>query len=196
MSLKKNALANIIISLIIGVLLGAILIVLSNVLSFSDLLYWGLIIVGIITIISNIPELVRGIMNIKHPTGIIDTIFAAIGIALGCMMIFNQGTIVTVVVAVYLIIFPIIRIVISRRNWKDQLAKEWIKILIGALLLAFLPALTNAANDVFSIVLMIAGVLVIIASVLIFALSLVGCISAAKKAPKDNTIEGTAEEKE
>lgn len=196
MNLKKNALANMIISLIIGVLLGTVLVVLSSVLSFSDLLFWGLVIVGIITIISNVPELVRGIMNIKNPAGIVDLIFSAIGIVLGFMMIFMQGTIVTVIVAIYLIIFPIIRVIISRKGWKNQISEEWVKILIGVLLLAFLPALTNAANDVFALILLIAGWVVIAISVILFVISLVTYISAAKKAPKDNTVEGTAEEKE
>lgn len=196
MNLKKNALANMIISLIIGVLLGTVLVVLSSVLSFSDLLFWGLVIVGIITIISNVPELVRGIMNIKNPAGIVDLIFSAIGIVLGFMMIFMQGTIVTVIVAIYLIIFPIIRVIISRKGWKNQISEEWVKILIGVLLLAFLPALTNAANDVFGLILLIAGWVVIAISVILFVISLVAYISAAKKAPKDNTVEGTAEEKE
>jgi len=185
-----------IISLIIGVLLGTVLVVLSSVLSFSDLLFWGLVIVGIITIISNVPELVHGIMNIKNPTGIVDLIFSAIGIVLGFMMIFMQGTIVTVIVAIYLIIFPIIRVIISRKGWKNQISDEWVKILIGVLLLAFLPALTNAANDVFGLILLIAGWVVIAISVILFAISLVAYISVLKKAPKDNTVEGTAEEKE
>ncbi|MBE6600284.1 MAG: hypothetical protein E7640_03700 [Ruminococcaceae bacterium] len=196
MNLKKNVLANMIISLIIGVLLGTVLVVLSSVLSFSDLLFWGLVIVGIITIISNVPELVHGIMNIKNPTGIVDLIFSAIGIVLGFMMIFMQGTIVTVIVAIYLIIFPIIRVIISRKGWKNQISDEWVKILIGVLLLAFLPALTNAANDVFGLILLIAGWVVIAISVILFAISLVAYISVLKKAPKDNTVEGTAEEKE
>ena len=179
---KKNVLANIIISLIIGIVLGSVLVVLSSVLAFSDLLKWGLIIIGIITIISNVPGLVNGILNIKAVAGIIDLIFSVVGIVLGCMMIFNQGTIVTVIVAIYLIIFPIVRIVIARSNWKDQIKEEWAKILIGCLLLAFLPALTNAANDAFGLVLLIAGWVVIALSVIFFGISLFSYIRAAKKA--------------
>jgi hypothetical protein len=179
---KKSVLANIIISLIIGLVLGTVLVVLSSVLAFSDLLKWGLIIVGIITIISNVPGLVNGILNIKTVAGIIDLIFSVVGIVLGCMMIFNQGTIVTVIVAIYLIVFPIIRIVIARSNWKDQIKEEWAKILIGCLLLAFLPALTSAANDAFGLILLVAGWVVIALSVIFFAASLISYISAAKKA--------------
>ncbi len=184
-----------IISLIIGVILGAVLVVLSSVLSFSDLLFWGLVIVGVLTIISNVPGLINGIMNIKKAQGIIDLIFSIIGIVLGFMMIFMQGSVVTIILAAYLIVFPIVRIILSRKGWKDQIKEEWVKILIGALLLAFLPGITNAANDVFGIILNIAGWVVIGLSVLLFVLSLVSYIMAAKKAKEDAPIETTAEEK-
>ncbi len=196
MSNKKSILANIIISLIIGVLLGTLLVVLAGVLEFSDLLKWGLIFVGIIVIIANIPGLVQGILNITKASGIIDLIFSVLGIVLGCMMIFMQGTVVTVLVAVYLIAFPIVRIILARGGWKDQIKKEWVRILIGALLLAFLPALMGAANDVFNLILMIAGYVVIGLSVLLFVLSLVSYIKATKKAAAAAPIETTAEETE
>ncbi len=194
MSNKKNVLASIIISLIIGVILGSLLIVLSNLLAFSDLLKWGLIIVGIITIISNIPGLVNGILNINKSAGIIDLIFAVIGIVMGVMMIFMQGTVVTVLLAVYLIAFPIVRIILAKNGWADQIKKEWVKILIGALLLAFLPAVMGAANDVFNILLTVAGCVVIGLSVLLFVLSLVSYIKASKTAAENAPIETTAEE--
>ena len=195
MTNKKNVLASMIISLIIGVILGTLLVVLAGVLDFTDLLKWGLIIVGIITIISNIPSLVNGILNINKPAGIIDLIFAILGIVLGCLMIFMQGTVVTVIVAVYLIAFPIVRIVLAGKDgWKDQIKKEWVKILIGVLLLAFLPALMNAANDAFSIILLVAGWVVIGLSVLLFALSLVSYITASKKAKEAAPVEVAAEE--
>jgi hypothetical protein len=195
MTNKKNVLASIIISLIIGVILGTLLVVLAGVLDFTDLLKWGLIIVGIITIIGNIPSLVNGILNINKPAGIIDLIFAILGIVLGCLMIFVQGTVITVIVAVYLIAFPIVRIVLAgKTGWKDQIKKEWVKILIGALLLAFLPALMNAANDAFSIILLVAGWVVIGLSVLLFVLSLVSYILASKKAKEAAPVEVVAEE--
>ncbi|MBQ8408978.1 MAG: hypothetical protein IJY39_08955 [Clostridia bacterium] len=195
MSNKKNVLASIIISLIIGVILGTLLVVLAGILDFTDLLKWGLIIIGIITIISNIPSLVNGILNITKASGIIDLIFSILGIVLGCMMIFMQGTVVTVIVAVYLIAFPIVRIILAGKNgWKDQIKKEWVKILIGVLLLAFLPALMNAANDAFEIILLVAGWVVIGLSVLLFVLSLISYIKASKKADEAAPIEASAEE--
>ena len=194
MSTKKNILTNIIVSLIIGVLLGALLVILSSILDVSFLIKWGLIVVGVITIISNIPSLINGIMNVTKATGIVDLIFSILGIALGCMMIFMQGTVITVIVSVYLIAFPIVRIILARAAWKDEIKKEWIKILIGALLLVFLPALLSAADTVVSLIILIAGWAVIALSVLLFVLSLVSYIKATKKLEENAPVETTAED--
>ena len=200
MPTKKNVLANSIVSRSIGVILGAVLVVLASWLTFGDLLYWGLIIIGIITIISNVAPLINGIMNIKTAQGILDVVFAALGIILGVMLIFAQGTvlgkILPIILAVYLIIFPVIRIILAKSAWKDQIKKEWVKILIGALLLAFLPALTHAANDAFAIILLVAGWVVIGLSVLLFVLSLISYIMASKKMKEAAPIEVAAEDSE
>ena len=194
MSAKKNVLASIIISLIIGVLLGTLLVILSGILDVSFLIKWSLIIIGIVTIISNIPSLVNGIMNIGKASGIVDLIFSIIGIGLGCLMIFRQGTVITVIVAVDLIVFPIVRIILANKLWKDQIKKEWIKILVGALLLTFLPALLAAADTVVSLIILIAGWAVIGISVLLFVLSLISYIKAVKKVDESAPIETTAED--
>ena len=196
MTAKKNVLANMIISLIIGVILGTLIIVLANLnfLTPSFILTVALIIIGIVTIISNVPAFVTGIMNLKTAQGIIDFIFAVLGIVFGLMMIFMQNEVVTVILAAYLIIFPIVRIVLSRGGWKDQIKKEWVKIIVGALLLAFLPAVISAADAMFQTVLLIAGWVVIALSVIFFVLSLVAYIAAVKKAAKMDPIETTAED--
>ena len=186
MPTKKNVLANIIVSLIIGVILGAVLVILASVLTFGALLYWGLVIIGIITIISNVAPLINGIMNIKTAQGVLDLVFATLGIILGIMLVFMQGTvlgeILPVVLAIYLIVFPVIRIILAKSAWKDQIKKEWVRILIGVLVIAFLPAIFGAMGDVFTLVLLIAGYGVIGISILLFVLSLVSYLSASKKA--------------
>lgn len=191
---KKNILSSIIISLIIGVLLGVLLVVLSGILDVSFLIKWGLIIIGILTIIGNIPSLVTGIINITRASGIVDLIFSVLGIVLGCMMIFNQGPIITILVSVYLIAFPIIRIILAGAMWKNQIKKEWIRILIGVLLLAFLPGIMFAADTIVSTVILISGWAVIGISVLLFVLSLISYISASKKIEDAEPIETVAED--
>ena len=195
MSAKKSILTNIIVSMIIGLILGVLLICLSSFLDVSFLIKWALIITGIIVIISNIPALIGGIMTANKLSGIIDLIFAALGIVLGIMMIFMQGTVMTVIVSVYLIAFPIVRVITSG-DWKNQIKKEWLRILIGALLLAFLPALISAADAVVKAIILVAGWAVVAVTVISFVLSLVSFIVATKKAAQNpDFLETTAEDK-
>ena len=89
----------------------------------------------------------------------------------------------------------IARIILARKGWRDQIKEEWVKILIGALLIMFLPALMGLADSIGSLILLIGGWVVIGLSVILFAISLITFILAAKKAAKDAPVETTAEEK-
>ena len=160
-----------------------------------------LIIAGIIIVATNIAPLIRGIVNLVHKEkgGLFDTIVSAIAIALGVLLIIKHGgmlaLIINILLAVYLIVLPIIRIIIAPSK-KEQLAKEWLRILIGAILLAFLPLILDASNTIFSIILTIAGVVVLVLTILSFALSLVAYIKASKKtedAPVEVEAEATEE---
>ena len=194
MTIKKHVLASIIISLVIGLLIGVVLLALAGNLDVSFIISWGLIITGIIVIISDIPSLIYGIMNIKTPRGIFDVISAILGIGLGCMMIFMQGTVITVIVSVYLVALPIVRVLFAE-NKMDGLKEEWVRILIGILLLVFLPALLNAADTIVYYVLLIAGWAAIVISVLSFLVSLISFIRHEKRA-NDGVIIVPPEEQE
>ncbi len=194
MSAKKSTLAGMIISLVIGLILGAVILALAGVVDVSFIIKWGLIITGIIIIISNIPSLVTGIMNIKSVGGIVALILSILGIALGITMIFLQNEILTAIVAIYLIAFPIVEVVLSK-DWKDRIKNEWIKILIGVLLIAFLPALLGAADEIVKVLMLVAGWTVIGISVLLFVISLIAFIKSAKNST-DDFVETTAEETE
>ena len=195
MTAKKKTLASMIISLIIGVILGALIVLLAGIVDVSFIMKWTLIIMGIIIIISNVPSLVTGIMSIKTTSGIVNLIMSILGIALGAMMIFMQNSIITIIVAVYLIAFPIISIALSK-DWKNAIKSEWLKILIGVLLLVFLPAIIGAADTIVYVLMLVAGWGTIGVSVLLFVLSLISFIMASKKADNaSETIETTAEDK-
>ncbi len=177
-----------IISLVIGLILGIVILALAEIVDIK----WGLIITGIIIIISNIPSLVMGIMNIKSVGGIVALVMSIFGIALGVTMIFFQNEILTAIVAIYLIVFPIVEIVLSK-DWKNQIKSEWIKILIGVLLIAFLPALLGAADQIVYILMCVAGWATIGVSTLLFVISLVAFLLNNNKTSKE-FVETTAEE--
>ncbi len=195
---KKSVLAEIIISLVFGLIFGGLLLFLSN-LGADTIIKWVLIVTGIIIAVTNIAPLIRGIVNLVHKEkgGLFDTIVSAIAIALGIVMIVYQNaivsTIITVLLAIYLIVLPIIRIVIAPSK-KEQLSKEWLRILIGAILIVFLPALLGAADAIISILLLIAGIVIIVLTVLSFVLSLIAYIKASKQAADEAPVETVAEE--
>lgn len=194
---KKSVLAEIIISLVFGLIFGGLVLFLST-LGADTIIKWVLIVTGIIIVITNIAPLIRGIVNLAHKEkgGLFDVIVSAIAMALGIVMIVYQNaivsTIITVLLAIYLIVLPIIRIVIAPSK-KEQLSKEWIRILIGAILIVFLPAILGAADAIIKILLMVAGIVIIALTVLSFVLSLIAYIKATKKADEEAPVEVEAE---
>ncbi len=181
---KKSVLAEIIISLVFGLLFGGLILFLAS-LGASQIIKWVLIIAGAIIVITNIAPLIRGIVNIKEKGGVFDVIVSALAIVLGVLMMVWQNTIVstiiTVLLAVYLIALPIIRIIIAPDHL-EQLSKEWLRMLIGAILIVFLPVILGAADAILNVILIIAGVVLITITVISFVISLVGYIKGSKKA--------------
>ena len=194
---KKSVLAEIIISLVFGLIFGGLVLFLST-LGAGTIIKWVLIVTGIIIVITNIAPLIRGIVNLAHKEkgGLFDVIVSAIAMVLGIVMIVYQNaivsTIITVLLAIYLIVLPIIRIVIAPSK-KEQLSKEWIRILIGAILIVFLPAILGAADAIINLLLMIVGIIIIALTVLSFVLSLIAYIKATKKADEEAPVEVEAE---
>ncbi|MBQ7357328.1 MAG: OadG family protein [Clostridia bacterium] len=194
---KKSVLAEIIISLVFGLIFGGLVLFLST-LGADTIIKWVLIVTGIIIVITNIAPLIRGIVNLAHKEkgGLFDVIVSAIAMVLGIVMIVYQNaivsTIITVLLAIYLIVLPIIRIVIAPSK-KEQLSKEWIRILIGAILIVFLPAILGAADAIINLLLMIVGIVIIVLTVLSFVLSLIAYIKATKKADEEAPVEVEAE---
>ncbi len=197
---KKSVLTEIIVSLVFGLIFGGLLLFLAT-LGADTIIKWVLIIAGIIIVATNIAPLIRGIVNLVHKEkgGLFDTIVSAIAIALGVLLIIKHGgmlaLIINILLAVYLIVLPIIRIIIAPSK-KEQLAKEWLRILIGAILIVFLPVILGATNTIVNIILTIAGIVVLVLTVLSFVLSLVAYIKASKKieeAPVEVEAEATEE---
>ncbi len=161
--MKKNFIIARVITMLIGILLGVLLLVLGTVLTADTLgkiIDIGLIVYGIIIIIGNIPGLVSGIANIHKAAGIFDLIASILGIALGVAMIFYQGALLISLVAVYLIIFPIIRVILAK-NKGEQFKREILRILLGVVLWLFVPSLVGAAFTVVHLLLVIGGWVVI-----------------------------------
>lgn len=173
--MKKNLLVARIVVTIIGVLVGALLLVLGANLkpsTVATIIHWGLIVYGVIIIIGNIPGLVSGIANVKTPAGIFDLVCSILGICLGVAMIFYQGSVLVGLVAIYLIIFPLIRVLLAERKG-EQFKREIVRMILGVILLVFVPNWTQAIADVLKVLLFVFGGLVIFLSLLFGAIEII-----------------------
>ena len=182
--MKKNFLVFRITSTIIGVVLGALLLLLAGILTaetVAKIIHIGLIVYGILIIIGNIPSLVSGIANIHRRAGVLDLISAAIGVALGLAMIFYQGTLLVVAVSVYLIVFPLLRVLVATEKG-EQFKRELVRLVLGVVLLVFIPALVNVAFFAVRTILLIVGWAVIVLS-LVFGVIEIVRIATAKEIP-------------
>ena len=110
---KNNRIATRVISMILGILMGVALVILGSVVKAETLVWLALIVWGVIVIIGNIPSLIYSIANIKAKGAIFDLIASVIGILLGLGLIFSQSQVITVILAAYMIVFPVIRIVLA-----------------------------------------------------------------------------------
>ena len=192
----KNQIVNRVISMILGILIGVVLVVIGAVVKAQTLVNIALIIWGVIIIIGNIPGLVSGIANIKEKGGVFDLIISIIGILRGVALILGKAyDILTIIVAIYMLVFPIIRVVLAKANWGEQLKREALRIVMGVVLLVFGGVLIGAGMTVLNIVLTVIGWVVIALAVVFGLVDILRM--ATKKAPavaEAPVVEATAEE--
>ena len=198
-NMKKNLLVARIVVMVIGILVGVLLLVLGSILkpsTVATIIHWGLIIYGIIIVIGNIPGLISGIANVNKAAGVFDLICSILGIALGAAMIFYQGSILVALVAVYLIVFPLVRVLLADQK-AEQFKRELLRIVLGVVLLVFVPSLVGAAFTLVHLLLVIGG-WIVIALATIFGVIEIVRIATAKEiqAPENGHIYVDFEEKQ
>ena len=192
----KNQIANRVISMILGVLIGVALVLIGTVVKAETLINVALIVWGVIIIISNVPGLIGSIVRIKEKGSVFGLIISIVGILMGVALILGKAyDILTIIVAIYMLVFPIIRVVLAKGNWGEQLKREALRIALGVVLLVFGGVLIGAGLTVLNVVLTVIG-WVVIALAAVFGL--VDIIRlASKKAPaaaEAPVVEATAEE--
>ncbi len=181
---KNNRIANRVISMILGILMGAVLVVIGSVIKAETLVWLALIIWGAIIIIGNIPALVYSIANIKSKSAIFDLIMSIIGILLGVGLIVSQSQVVTVILAAYMIVFPVIRIILARKNWAEQLKRELLRIILGVVLLVFGGTLLGVGYTILNLILKVIGWVVIGITVILGIVEII--LIATKKEKKSD----------
>ena len=197
--MKKKLLVFRITSMLVGALMGALLLLLAGVLTaetVAKIIRIGLIGYGVLVLISNIPPFVSGIANIQRRDGVLDLISAIVGIALGITMIFYQGTLLVIAVAAYLIVFPLLRVLVADKKG-EQFKRELVRLVLGVLLLVFVPALVNVAFFAVRLILQIVGWGVIGLSVLFGVIGIVRIFrSNPASEPEEDVVYVDFEEKQ
>ena len=179
---KNNRIATRIISMILGVLIGVALVVLGSVVKAETLVWLALVVWGVIVIIGNIPGLIYAIANLKAKGAIFDLVASVIGILLGLGLIFSQNEVITVILAAYMIVFPIIRIVLAKSAWAEQLGREILRIILGVVLLVFGGTILAVGYTILNLLLSIIGWVVIALTVILGIVAIIKI--ATEKAPK------------
>lgn len=196
--MKKHLIVARVVVTVISILVGVLLLVLGGILTpdtVANIIKWGLIIYGILIIIGNVPGLILGIANVQKPAGVFDLICSILGVGLGVALIFYQGSILVALVAVYLIVFPVIRVCLAGEKM-EQFKRELLRMILGVVLLVFLPSLVGAAFTLVHLLLVIGGWVVIALSALFGVIEIVR-VAMAKEidAPENGQIYVDFEEK-
>ena len=196
--MKKHLIVARVVVTVISILVGVLLLVLGGILTpdtVANIIKWGLIIYGILIIIGNVPGLISGIANVQKPAGVFDLICSILGVGLGVALIFYQGSILVALVAVYLIVFPVIRVCLAGQKM-EQFKRELLRMILGVVLLVFLPSLVGAAFTLVHLLLVIGGWVVIALSALFGVIEIVR-VAMAKEidAPENGQIYVDFEEK-
>jgi hypothetical protein len=196
--MKKHLIVARVVVTVISILVGVLLLVLGGILTpdtVANIIKWGLIIYGILIIIGNVPGLISGIANVQKPAGVFDLICSILGVGLGVALIFYQGSILVALVAIYLIVFPLIRVLMASKK-VEQLKRELLRIVLGVLLLVFVPNWTEAISNILQILFFVCGGAVILLS-LTFGIIEIVRVAMAKEidAPENGHIYVDFEEK-
>ena len=170
---KNNRIATRVISMILGILMGIALVILGSVVKAETLVWLALVVWGVIVIIGNIPSLIYSIANIKAKGAIFDLIASIVGILLGIGLIISQSNVITFILAAYMIVFPVIRIILAKSAWAEQLGREILRIILGVVLLVFGGTLVGVGMTILNLLLSIIGWVVIALAVVLGAVAII-----------------------
>ncbi len=159
MKAKSHLTVAAVISALIGVLIGNFIKNMPEYFGLSDLIGTIFIVFGIFILISSIPELIIAIARMGTILGTLSLISAFLSVAAGFILIFYHSKIIIPIIAAYLVIFPLVRIIFapSRQHRRSALTALAPKIVLGILLIVFFPAASGLADKVFTLILTCIG---------------------------------------
>lgn len=144
---KVKNLIIVLLSTAIGVALGCVLLWIVRAGFVSTALWIMFMVLGILISISSLPGFITACKKVKEKHGVLNLVLSAVSLALGLMMIFAQQYI-AILVAIYLLVFPIIRIVLAKDHFA-QTCEEAFLLVLGIVVLVF--GIGGATNIVFTV---------------------------------------------
>ncbi len=193
---KNNRIASRVISMILGVLMGVALVVVGSVVKAETLVWLALVVWGVIVIIGNIPGLIYAIANLKAKGAIFDLIASIVGVLLGVGLIISQSNVITVILAAYMIVFPVVRIILAKSAWAEQLSRELLRIILGVVLLVFGGTLLGVGYTILNLLLSIIGWVIIALTVILGAVAIIKIATEkGQNTPENGQIYADFEEK-
>lgn len=207
----SNVIISVIIDLLFGgLLIGAGVLVLKFPQIFGFVLSAAYTLIGISLILTTIPNLVSGIASFKQKKGKFDLILSIVTMIVGVTLAIYGGISLLLIIgirmisipriivilmsvlewvlcgliALYLIILPIIRIVKAEQKFM-QLKAELVKMIFGVLILVLLICglLAAALNNLIGISLIVVGALTVLLAIVLLIVGLIGIKKAEDKKP-------------
>lgn len=149
----------------IGIVFGILFALLASVI--FDII---LIVCGVFTLISAIPQLISAIKGFaeKQKIAVFDLIMSILTAAVGIMLIFYRNEIVMLVVGAYLLVFPLIRTLVARQKLQ-QLKSELPSMILGIVLMIVAPkALVGILGAVAGAIIVVLSVFYTVVGVLAY----------------------------
>lgn len=129
---KKYVLSSIITSAIFGIILGVLLLALPVI----EIVF---VIVGIATILTNIPTFTFALVTIRTPEGKAAFFTSLLSLVFGFLIIFCHQTLLVFFLGAYLIVMPLIDVLFAKEKL-DRFKAELPKLILGAVMILIGPA--------------------------------------------------------
>ena len=158
-ALKRYFFTRLLLTAVVGVALGVLLLVLRPYArEIFDIL---LIVMGLLTVVANLPPLVMSIASIKRPGEWINLAVAALSVLFGVLLMLLRGELFLLLLGVFFILLPLLRVILVEEHGK-QLRRELPKMLMGVALITLSLAEWERTT------LLVLGIAVIACSILYF----------------------------
>lgn len=132
---KKYVVSSIITSAIFGIILGVLLLAIPAAL----LMRIVFVIIGVATILTNIPTFTFGLVTFRTSEGKIATLTSLLSLIIGFLIIFWHQTFLVFFLGAYLIIMPLIDVLFAKEKL-DRFKAELPKLILGAVMMIIGPA--------------------------------------------------------